>query len=56
MTPNEKTSDLSVSFPEDAYSGARYLKYIVDLYEKTCHEVSEKLNLIRIKVEKKKKI
>ena len=25
MTPNENTSDLSLSFPEDAYSGARYL-------------------------------
>lgn len=24
-TPNEKTSDLSVNFPLDAYSGARYL-------------------------------
>lgn len=25
MTPNEKTSDLSVSLPVEAYSGARYL-------------------------------
>ena len=25
ITPNEKTSDLSLSFPEDAYSGAKYL-------------------------------
>lgn len=26
MTPNEKTSDFSVSFPLDAYSGAKYLQ------------------------------
>ena len=26
-TPNENTSDLAVSFPLDAYSGAIYLKY-----------------------------
>jgi hypothetical protein len=26
MTPKENTSDFSVSLPEDAYSGARYLK------------------------------
>jgi len=25
MTPNEKTSDFSVNFPLDAYSGAKYL-------------------------------
>lgn len=25
MTPNEKTSDFSDSFPLDAYSGAKYL-------------------------------
>lgn len=29
MTPNEKTSDLSVSFPLDAYSGAIYLHFMV---------------------------
>ena len=27
MTPNEKTSDFSVNFPLDAYSGAKYLHY-----------------------------
>lgn len=26
MTPNENTSDFSVNFPLDAYSGARYLQ------------------------------
>jgi len=26
MTPKENTSDFSVSLPEDAYSGAKYLK------------------------------
>ena len=27
ITPKEKTSDLSVSFPLDAYSGAKYLPF-----------------------------
>lgn len=27
ITPKEKTSDLSVSFPLDAYSGAKYLSF-----------------------------
>ena len=27
MTPNEKTSDFSVSFPLEAYSGAKYLYF-----------------------------
>jgi len=30
-TPNENTSDLSVSFPLDAYSGAKYLKTIMNI-------------------------
>lgn len=29
ITPNEKTSDFSVSLPLDAYSGAKYL-YLLD--------------------------
>lgn len=35
MTPNEKTSDFSVNFPLDAYSGAKYLlisTYIYNIY------------------------
>lgn len=37
-TPNENTSDLSVSFPLDAYSGAKYLND-----DNNKKEVSQKL-------------
>nr|GMC59917.1 hypothetical protein Iba_chr02bCG5880 [Ipomoea batatas] len=40
MTPNEKTSDFSVSFPLDAYSGAKYPKVPITRVD-TCVLLSE---------------
>lgn len=33
-TPNENTSDLSVNFPLDAYSGAKYLRAKLNIHKR----------------------
>lgn len=40
MTPNEKTSDFSVSFPLDAYSGAKYLKISINMISANVHPIT----------------